>query len=35
VYKLRVAVVYNYYDRTISNEQIRFNAVNLQLSRKF
>lgn len=33
--KLRFSVEYNYYDRTIYNEQLRFNAVNVQLARKF
>jgi hypothetical protein len=35
IYKLRFSASYNYYDRSISNEKILFNAVNLQLVRKF
>lgn len=35
LHKIRFAAIYNYYDRKIDVEQIRFNAVTLQVSRKF
>ena len=33
--KLRLSLIYNYYNRMIEKEQIRFNAINIQLSRAF
>ena len=35
IHKLRFWVMYNYYDRVISNEKLQFNAVNIQIARKF
>lgn len=35
LHKLRFAASYNYYDRTIYTERIQFNAVNIQIARRF
>jgi|CXWL01.1.fsa_nt_gi hypothetical protein len=35
VQKLSFSVYYNYYDRAVYNEKINFNAINIQVSRKF
>lgn len=35
LHKLRFSVLYNYYDRSVAMEKVRYNAVNVQIARKF
>lgn len=35
IHRIRLSVIYNYYDRNIFNEVIHFNAFNIQILRKF
>lgn len=35
IYKMKLSMLYNHYDRSIFAERIRYNSINLEISRKF